>query len=323
MERLAAEGWRLVTIMPTLGNLAYFEEVRRRSAAVEVLPQLWRHAGRPPWPESVQLLRDAIRRHSADVVHVNTITIDAPLAAARAERCRTVLHVRELPAEDPDLCRTLGVGDPDALRQTLLEEADAFVANSPRVARWLDCPERTEIRPVAIDPRLFDLPAVPRDPLRVGLVGSNGARKGVADFMAVAQAVAEQGGRARFVLVGPVSEAAERLRPWPGNVEAVGYRDDPVEAMAEVDDVLSLSKFAESFDRTVMEAMAGGRPVIAYRSGTPADLVEDGVHGVLVAPGDVDRVAAAVMRLEREPGRVARMGAAGRIRALGAPWQTG
>jgi len=299
MERLAAEGWRLVTIMPTLGNLAYFEEVRRRSATVEVLPQLWRHAARPPRPESVQLLRDAIRRHSADVVHVNTITIDAPLAAARAEGCRPVLHVRELPAEDPDLCRTLGVGDPDALHRTLLEEADAFVANSPRVARWLDCPERTEIWPVAIDPRLFDLPAAPRDPLRVGLVGSNGARKGVADFMAVAQAVAEQGGRARFVLVGPVSEAAERLRPWPGNVEAVGYRIDPVQAMAEVDVVLSLSKFAESFGRTVLEAMAAGRPVIAYRRGTPADLVQDGVTGFLVEQNNPRAVVEGVLKIEQ------------------------
>jgi colanic acid/amylovoran biosynthesis glycosyltransferase len=62
----------------------------------------------------------------------------------------------------------------------------------------------------------------------------------------------------------------------------------------------------------LMEAMAAGKPVIAGRLDTIAELVEDGLSGLLVPPDDVDALAAALAKLiDDVPGRTA-MGLAGR-----------
>src|SRR2546430_12714602 len=55
-------------------------------------------------------------------------------------------------------------------------------------------------------------------------------------------------------------------------------------------------------------------PVIASRVGGIPDIVEDGVSGLLVPPGDADALAAAVRRLGDDPALARRLGEAGRGR---------
>lgn len=78
---------------------------------------------------------------------------------------------------------------------------------------------------------------------------------------------------------------------------------------------LNLSR-SESFSRTVLEASACGLPVIATRSGGPAEIVVDGETGFLIPVNDVEACAAAMRVLCNDPARAARMGAAGRIRVV-------
>jgi glycosyltransferase involved in cell wall biosynthesis len=68
----------------------------------------------------------------------------------------------------------------------------------------------------------------------------------------------------------------------------------------------------EGIPVVLMEAMATGVPVVASRlSGIP-ELVEDGVSGLLVAPGDVDGLVTAIARLHADPALRSRLGACGR-----------
>ncbi len=70
--------------------------------------------------------------------------------------------------------------------------------------------------------------------------------------------------------------------------------------------LLHLIQFDEPFGLSVVEAMATGTPVIAFRRGSMPELIEDGVSGFLVAPGNSDGAAAAVDRigeLDREAAR--------------------
>jgi glycosyltransferase involved in cell wall biosynthesis len=65
-----------------------------------------------------------------------------------------------------------------------------------------------------------------------------------------------------------------------------------------------------------LEAMERARPVIAAEIGGLGELVEDGVTGLLVAPGDADGLAEAMVSLSGDLPRAAAMGEAGRLRAL-------
>jgi glycosyltransferase involved in cell wall biosynthesis len=67
---------------------------------------------------------------------------------------------------------------------------------------------------------------------------------------------------------------------------------------------------------SAIEALAGGRPVVATRVGGVPDVIRDGVDGFLVEPGAVDDLADRLARLAREPTLRDRMGEQGRKRVL-------
>lgn len=71
---------------------------------------------------------------------------------------------------------------------------------------------------------------------------------------------------------------------------------------------------SEAVSRAALEWMAAGRPVVASRVGGLGDLVEDGVSGLLVEPGDENALAQALSRLLLDPALAETMGRAGRRR---------
>lgn len=314
VARMARRGKNPVVVMPTLRNIAYLEKLKKHAVAIEVVPQIWYHASRPPPEETVQACRALIRKYNAQDIHVNTMVLDAPLVAARAENCRSVVHVRELPDQDVALRRALGA-DAETLRQWLLSQADYFIATAQPVADWLNCPERTKIRPNSVDKDLFDLPFAPGQSLKVALISSNIAKKGLADFLSVARHVLRHSQTIRFLIIGPATHDLHLMQPLPANVDFRGYAKSPRAALEQADLVMSLSKFAESFGRTVMEAMAAGRPVICYDRGTPPALVESGKSGFVVPADDPQGAANAVLALEAARTQLSHMSAAARARA--------
>jgi starch synthase len=58
------------------------------------------------------------------------------------------------------------------------------------------------------------------------------------------------------------------------------------------------------------------RPVVAFRVGGIPETLTDGLTGVLVAPGDIDGLARAIMGILDDPAAASRMGSAGRERVL-------
>jgi glycosyltransferase involved in cell wall biosynthesis len=80
--------------------------------------------------------------------------------------------------------------------------------------------------------------------------------------------------------------------------------------------IFVMPSFYETGGISVIEAMAFGLPVVATHAGGLAEVVEDGVTGILVPPGDSEALAEAVCRLLREPELRRRMGEAGRERVL-------
>jgi glycosyltransferase involved in cell wall biosynthesis len=105
---------------------------------------------------------------------------------------------------------------------------------------------------------------------------------------------------------------AKRLDIAP-NVEFRGYQSQAqVRELLQQTDVFAMASFAEGVPVVLMEAMAAGVPVVATRIAGVPELVDDGVSGFLVPPGEPHALAEKIGLLLDEPGTRNRFGAAGR-----------
>ncbi len=95
----------------------------------------------------------------------------------------------------------------------------------------------------------------------------------------------------------------------------LGYRTD-VAALLAAADIFTLPSRFEGLPMSVIEAMLTGLPVVATNVRGPAEQVIDGETGILVPPGDAAALGSALATLTRDPDLRARMGNAGRQRAL-------
>lgn len=162
---------------------------------------------------------------------------------------------------------------------------------------------------IAIKPNFVDLEAPEAGP-RQGLlyVGRLSHEKGIA---ALAQAAAALPPRSlRVAGTGP---DAALLQGLPAVVMLGALNTAQVaQEMARATALVMPSLWYENFPRTLVEAFACGLPVLASRLGALAALVEDGVTGWHVAPGDAGHLAAKMQQALAEPQRMAAMGAAAR-----------
>lgn len=99
-------------------------------------------------------------------------------------------------------------------------------------------------------------------------------------------------------------------------VRFLGFREDVAALLHAVDFVAHTSISPEPFGRVIVEGMLAGKPVIATRAGGACEIIEDGMTGCLVAPGDSAALAAALRMLIERPGDASRLGEAGRISAM-------
>jgi glycosyltransferase involved in cell wall biosynthesis len=283
----------------------------------------------------VSRLARRIRHLAPDLVHTNSLKagVSGSLAARRA-RVPAVWHVHDRLAGDylpPSAARLL--------RAMLGRLPAAVVANSAATRATLGPLGRRglvirvignviapadESRDAAADDSTRR-PASPH-PLRVGIVGRIAPWKGQDRFLeAFAKAFAGGPQTATVVgapLFGPgeddfsarLARLAGRLG-IAGRVEFRGFRDDVGAELARLDVLVHASVTPEPFGQVIVEGMATGVPVIATAAGGPLELIDDGVDGILVPPGDTDAMAAALDRLDRDPELRARLGRAGRVRA--------
>ena len=99
---------------------------------------------------------------------------------------------------------------------------------------------------------------------------------------------------------GPLKEELETFAREKGladRVRFMGYRDD-IPAFYAMADVFVFPSFREGLSVSVMEAMASGLPIVCSRIRGNTDMVEDGVNGYLMEPGNPDSIAGALRRLE-------------------------
>jgi len=174
------------------------------------------------------------------------------------------------------------------------------------------------ISPVA--PRGHDIRAelgISRQAQVVGAVGTLRAQKAIDVLIAAVAALKRSHPEVRALVVGSGDTDAlelEARRLGVGDsVLFLGRRDDVPDILLGLDVVLSSSDY-EGSPLALMEAMEAARPIAATAVGGVPDMIEDGVHGLLVSPRDPEALAAAADRLLRDRAWARAMGERARER---------
>ena len=150
--------------------------------------------------------------------------------------------------------------------------------------------------------------------------------KGAHVFLDAARLVKDAHPEARFWVVGgtlfgkepeyatELHEQAARLN-LAADVTFTGHVSDARPYIAAADVVAHSSISPEPFGLVIAEALAEGKPVVAFDEGGPAEMIESGRSGRLVAPGNTEALAGAIDELLRRPELRARLAEGARQRA--------
>jgi glycosyltransferase involved in cell wall biosynthesis len=297
-------------------------------------------------PAAMAALRRAAPAHDVVVVRGTRVLGLPGLLAARMAR-RPVVLQPEVNGEMTGEVYTWGtaldrpvprraIGMAVAARNRLLRDADAFVAMSRLIHDEIVAagvaPERVRTIPHGVDTDRFR-PAtaeeraalrrqlgLPAEAIIVTFTGRLLRGKGLEALVE-----AFQSPLAHLVIVGSGTGQALSVEEWvrqrvasgdlAGRVTMTG-RVDNVEDYLRASDVFAFPSVFEGLGLSLIEAQACGLACVASRTGGIVDVVEDGKTGLLVTPGRVDELAAALRELLTDEARRTALGTAGRVRAV-------
>ncbi len=159
----------------------------------------------------------------------------------------------------------------------------------------------------------------------VGIVARLQPWKGQELFLQAAALVGRARPDVRFAVVGGAvlgweGDYPSRLRDLAtrlglgDRVVFAGHQDDAY-TWFDAFDVAVTASVGEPFGLVTVEALASGTPLVGVRSGGTAEIVEDGVSGLLVAPGGAQAMADAILGILADPALSARLVQAGYARA--------
>lgn len=137
--------------------------------------------------------------------------------------------------------------------------------------------------------------------------------KGVGEYLDAAREIHKRYPNVRCVLVGPFDTnpsaiKPENLQPYidDGSIEYVGEQKDVYPYLRECTAYV-LPSYHEGTPKTVLEAMACGRPTITTDAPGCRETVTDGINGYLVPVKDVDAIVGAMERILDDPNKTAEM----------------
>ncbi len=284
-------------------------------------------------PINVRRIRAIIAEIQPDVVHVHNIYgISSQLVHTAVQRCPTVLTVHGPWPVEP-FTPVVQAGRLRYSRRRLLVlpwvwwyrrvhkahlAGAVLVSPSRYLASFLG---QFGLRQTRVIPNAVALPAArTRYDRSILFVGRLTPEKGLQVVLGpVERAARESGWQVDVVGDGPLRETLERA--WP-SVQFHG-RADPAPFYQRASIVLAPSLWPDNFPYAVLEAMSYGVPVLASNVGGIPELVEDGVTGRLVEPGDGQTCGAILRELAGDRLSLEAMGRAAQQRvAWEFTWET-
>jgi phosphatidyl-myo-inositol alpha-mannosyltransferase len=264
-------------------------------------------------PSGVTKMRRELRAFNPDVVHVHSPEVPLISADAVSYRGAPVVgtfHSYSTKALPNHFASLLGA-------RRKFNQLHARIAVSGAAAwtgrRWFGGYYHVIPNGVDVDAPPSG-PKAESDELRVLFVGRAEERKGLPVLLQAFEGLCGHV-PARLTAIGVERDDVERYLMNPDTRKRIDARgrvshEELWRGLHEADVLVAPSLAGESFGMILTEAFAAGTPVIASHIAGYADVVTDGVDGVLVPPVDPQRLAEELQALYLEPDRRARMGAA-------------
>jgi glycosyltransferase involved in cell wall biosynthesis len=255
-----------------------------------------------------------LRAHPARVALLPAFLASYAQAARRAAKGADLVHAHWLPSGLaalatglPYVLQAWGTDVEVAARMPLLLQpvigrARVVVAPSTAVAEAVTRLGASDVRVIGAGVALPDALAEPAEPPHVLYVGRLSAEKGIEELAQATDDVPRV-----VVGDGPLRHLVPDAIGFVPPAELGYYYDRAA--------IVICPSRREGYGVVAREAMAHGRPVVASAVGGLLDAVEDERTGLLVPPGDVGALRAAIERLLLDPALRARLGAAARERA--------
>lgn len=257
------------------------------------------------WPALVRLIRgrriDIVHAHDykSDVIAYGLarITPARPLATAHGWITNTGRERFYARWDQRLLARfPLAIAVSEPIRQAIVARG-GDPARVRRIPNGIDTCEFR--RDAALGPVVRDALGIPRDAVVIGSIGRLEPEKRL-DLLLEAVHRLPPAFAPHVLVVGDGSQrsALERQARALGleaRVRFTGQRAD-VRDLHHAADVYVQSSASEGFPNALLEAMAIGVPAVATRVGGTPELIDDGVHGLLVPSGDAGAIAAAIER---------------------------
>jgi glycosyltransferase involved in cell wall biosynthesis len=275
------------------------------------------------------------RRRGARLVHCNSVRAGlACLTGFAADRAATIVHVRDgFPAgRAADFSRRVAM------------RAGLVIANSRWTASRLELGlrgPRLEVVPNAVELDRFDPGLLSREEARarlrlgehghvLGVVGQLTPWKAQDDAIRATALLARRWPDLKLLVVGSVKFRSGSTRydneaylaslhglvdelSLHEQVRFLGERED-IPGILRALDVLLVPSWEEPFGRVVIEGMAMSTPVLATANGGPAEVIPDGVDGLLLPPRDPAGWADGIRQLLADPARRGSMGRSARAK---------
>jgi len=277
-----------------------------------------------------------IREIGPDLIHSNGIKSHLLLRLSGLRGIPVVWHLHDFYGTRPVMARALRWSSRGAAGAIAISEA---VGRDGR--RVLD-PLPVQVVYNAVDVEQFtpgpgdgarldalaNLPPAAPGAHRVGLIATYARWKGQDLFLDAAARIARDRPVRFYVIGSPIYQtkgsqwSEAELRELAGSlglgacVGFIPFQRDTAAVYRALDVVVHASTQPEPFGRTIVEAMACGRPVVVSAAGGAAELFQDGRDAVGFPPGDAPALAAAILGLVEDPGRRERIGRAARATAV-------
>ena len=314
IHALSRGNYNITVVLPNFENKAYLSLLLPMCNHIyKVYYPFWHRDNQDK--RAIAELKAIMQINSISLVYVNSIMCKEPLFAARDLNIKSVTHIRELIDQDKALQKTILL-PLEKIIEKVKQDADYLIFNSRKTAELFSQSPSSYILHNRIDVDQFQAKEKTDPFVHISLISSNVPKKGLNDFLELATLCSTQK-NALFHLIGPKNVHTENLKMKIiqrklSNFIIEGYKESPQDAIGQSDIVLSLSHFAESFGRTIGEAMASYRAVIAYSRGALPELIDEGINGYLCEPDNIEQVAQQVIYLCNNREKINEIGMRGR-----------